>query len=66
LAHPLCFYEITRLVYIYVARGKLFPESTVRNITIQVMNGLAFMHKYGQCVPSSFLAQFTAKNAKIP
>jgi len=33
---------------IYVARGKLFPESTVRNITIQVMNGLAFMHKHGE------------------
>ena len=32
-----------------VARGKLFPESTVRNITIQVMNGLAFMHKHGRC-----------------
>ena len=31
-----------------VDRGKLFPESTVRNITIQVMNGLAFMHKHGQ------------------
>ena len=40
----------TLIVWIVcVARGKLFPESTVRNITIQVMNGLAFMHKHGLC-----------------
>ena len=29
-------------------RTKLFPESTVRNITYQILQGLAFMHKHGQ------------------
>lgn len=28
-------------------RDKLFPESVIRNITYQVMQGLAFMHKHG-------------------
>ena len=28
-------------------RIKPFPESTVRNITYQVLQGLAFMHKQG-------------------
>lgn len=28
-------------------RTKPFPESTVRNITFQVLQGLAFMHKQG-------------------
>ncbi|ELU11331.1 hypothetical protein CAPTEDRAFT_20073 [Capitella teleta] len=28
-------------------RDKLFPESTVRNIMYQVLQGLAFMHKHG-------------------
>lgn len=30
-----------------VIRDKLFPESTVRNIIYQVLQGLAFMHKHG-------------------
>ncbi|XP_013413842.1 serine/threonine-protein kinase ICK isoform X1 [Lingula anatina] len=29
------------------SRDKLFPESAIRNITYQVMQGLAFMHKHG-------------------
>ena len=28
-------------------RTKPFPESTVRNVTFQVLQGLAFMHKQG-------------------
>ncbi|KAM8952546.1 serine/threonine-protein kinase ICK isoform 3-T3 [Pelodytes ibericus] len=28
-------------------RNKLFPESTVRNIMYQILQGLAFIHKYG-------------------
>lgn len=28
-------------------RDKLFPETAVRNITFQVLQGLAFMHKHG-------------------
>lgn len=28
-------------------RTKLFPEATVRNITYQILQGLAFMHKQG-------------------
>lgn len=28
-------------------RTKLFPEPTVRNITYQILQGLAFMHKHG-------------------
>ena len=27
---------------------KPFPESTVRNITYQILQGLAFMHKHGE------------------
>ncbi len=29
-------------------RAKPFPESTVRNITYQILQGLAFMHKHGE------------------
>lgn len=29
-------------------RTKLFPEATVRNISYQVLQGLAFMHKAGE------------------
>ena len=43
----------------WFGRGKLFPESTVRNITIQVMNGLAFMHKHGQSFLSSACIAFS-------
>ncbi|XP_053566355.1 serine/threonine-protein kinase ICK [Bombina bombina] len=28
-------------------RNKLFPESTIRNIMYQILQGLAFIHKYG-------------------
>lgn len=28
-------------------RDKLFPESTVRNVSYQILQGLAFMHKHG-------------------
>jgi len=28
-------------------RDKLFPETTVRNIMYQILQGLAFMHKTG-------------------
>ena len=35
-----------RLHFIY--RDKLFPESTVRNIVYQVLQGLVFMHKHGE------------------
>lgn len=30
-----------------IFRDKLFPESSVRNVIYQVMQGLAFMHKNG-------------------
>ena len=29
-------------------RTKLFPESTVRNISYQILQGLAFMHQNGR------------------
>lgn len=29
-------------------RNKLFPESTVRNIMYQILQGLAFIHKHGR------------------
>ena len=35
-------YEMTK------NRTKLFPEATVRNITYQILQGLAFMHKHGK------------------
>ena len=31
-----------------VCRTKLFPESTVRNMSYQVLHGLAFMHEHGE------------------
>lgn len=33
-------------------RTKPFLEATVRNITFQVLQGLAFMHKQGLCLES--------------
>ena len=33
-------------------RDKLFPESAVRNVIYQVLQGLAFMHKHGKQVAS--------------
>ena len=35
-------YEMTK------NRTKLFPEAAVRNITYQILQGLAFMHKHGE------------------
>jgi len=29
-------------------RDKLFPESVIRNVIYQVLQGLAFMHKHGE------------------
>lgn len=36
-------------------RTKLFPEATVRNITYQILQGLAFMHKLGECCGSRWI-----------
>ena len=30
-------------------RDRLFPEQTVKSIIFQVMQGLAYMHKFGEC-----------------
>lgn len=30
-------------------RNKLFPESAIRNIMYQILQGLAFIHKHGRC-----------------
>lgn len=38
----------TLMFFLYsVFRDKLFPESVIRNITYQVCQGMAFMHKHG-------------------
>ena len=29
-------------------RNKLFPESAIRNIMYQILQGLAFIHKHGR------------------
>lgn len=34
-------------VVVFLWRDKMFPESTVRNISYQILQGLAFMHKHG-------------------
>lgn len=33
----------------YVYRKKLFPESVIRNISFQILQGLSFIHKHGRC-----------------
>lgn len=40
LLQPCVFHHIA-------VRSKLFPESVVRNIMYQVLQGLAYMHKHG-------------------
>ena len=37
-------YEVTK------NRTTHFPEATVRNIAYQILQGLAFMHKYGELI----------------
>lgn len=44
---PLCFYN--RMCQIYAYRKKLFPESVIRNISYQILQGLSFIHKHGRC-----------------
>ena len=34
--------------YIFFFRDKLIPESMIRNIIYQVLQGLAFIHKHGK------------------
>lgn len=36
------------LTSIFFCRTRLFPESTVRNIMFQILQGLAFIHKHGR------------------
>lgn len=31
-----------------ISRNKLFPESVIRNITFQILQGLSFIHKHGR------------------
>ena len=35
-------------LFFFICRDKIFPESSVRNIIYQVLQGLAFMHKHGK------------------
>lgn len=39
----------------FLHRNKLFPESVIRNIMYQILQGLAFIHKHGR-----FLLSFTS------
>ena len=42
----------------FCSRDKLFPESSVRNIAYQVLQGLAFMHKHGSYFTELFVKSF--------
>lgn len=46
-----------------VYRRKLFPESVIRNISFQILQGLSFIHKHGRCVA---LSTWVASRCKIP
>lgn len=41
---------LSRVYWFYVSRKKLFPESVTRNISFQILQGLAFIHKHGRCL----------------
>ena len=40
--------RITGLYFSFLHRNKLFPESVIRNIMYQILQGLAFIHKHGK------------------
>lgn len=39
----------TSIKLFYVCRRKYFPESVIRNISFQILQGLSFIHKHGRC-----------------
>ena len=41
------FFNLINLLYLFF-RDKLIPESMIRNIIYQVLQGLAFIHKHGE------------------
>ena len=40
--------NIVMFAFILISRDRLFPESVVRNISYQMLQGVAFMHKNGR------------------
>lgn len=40
-------------VFVFFCRTRLFPESAVRNIMFQILQGLAFIHKHGMSAAGS-------------
>ena len=45
---PVVLFLIEIYIAFFIFREKLFPETTVRNIIYQILQGLAFMHKTGK------------------
>lgn len=41
------FFNHAKLL-IFLHRNKLFPESVIRNMMYQILQGLAFIHKHGR------------------
>lgn len=49
---------------IFLHRNKLFPESVIRNMMYQILQGLAFIHKHGRfdtgvCLYNAFIRKKT-------
>lgn len=42
-----CYFNYAKLL-IFLHRNKLFPESVIRNMMYQILQGLAFIHKHGK------------------
>ena len=37
------------IILCYSCRDKLLPESAIRNVIYQILQGMAFIHKHGKC-----------------
>ena len=57
--------SVPDLCTLWHCRDKLFPESSVRNVIYQVMQGLAFMHKNGKVLSFQSNRRFSKILASI-
>lgn len=48
-------YDDLHFFFYFSNRTRLFPESAVRNIMFQILQGLAFIHKHGRSVYSCMM-----------
>lgn len=56
------FFLIIYIFTLFLHRNKFFPESVIRNMMYQILQGLAFIHKHGRFPTRVYLCSTFLEN----